>query len=113
MYYKRLLENIIFPFLLFVIILTVSSFLLNISLGQNTTEIDKWSKVISISAPIAGFISVIYTLIVAREAQDKQVSQSSLNLFQLFTDERFRNIRNKAWAVKTNSIQRMGIEKTY
>ncbi|WP_299436655.1 hypothetical protein, partial [uncultured Maribacter sp.] len=63
-------------------------------------RLDGTLKIIGTAISLTGFISIIVVIIYSKKSIQRDVQKGTIELFQEFNGERFKEIRTKAWVVK-------------
>lgn len=109
--YKRYVSGFLAPFFAIVLIGILLSYflyyLINWVLGYDVLlepsyekRLDGLVKILGLSISITGFISIVITIIQSRESLQRDIRQSSVDLFKELRNESFINARRRAWLVK-------------
>lgn len=76
-------------------------------------RLDGLIKILGTSISITGFVSIIVTIIQSRKTIQKDLQQSTIDLFKEFRSEKFKNTRDRVWGLMNNWMQTEGFKQKF
>lgn len=118
----KYIRDVIYPFLLIIFVGTLLSviiyYVVYSIVGYNVLadpsqerRLDGISKILGLSISITGFVSIIITIIQSRQSLQRDIQQSSVDLFKELRSEKFIDARRRAWIVKEKWYDEKGYKE--
>ncbi|WP_406684341.1 hypothetical protein N1F78_01020 [Seonamhaeicola sp. MEBiC1930] len=122
--FKEYFIDLIYPFVLIILLGILFSiiiyFFIDIFVGYDIfnepikeKRLDGTLKIIGTAISITGFISIIVAIIYSKKSIQRDIQKGTIELFQEFNDERFKEIRTKAWVVKEKWEKKKNYRKKF
>ncbi|WP_460958638.1 hypothetical protein [Spirosoma litoris] len=80
---------------------------------NSPTRSNRWEKSLTLAASTASFLALAVSIKIWQDTDKRQINLATLSLFEKFRDDRFHDIRHRAWKVKNKWDNQKGYKEKF